>query len=56
MENRDIILDEHVKFLDEEMEIRVECMKIELEELLQVFRAELSSVKKNLIEYIIIFY
>ena len=50
--NRDAIVDAHMKYLEEEIEVRIESMKIELDGMLMSFKKELNSIKKDIIEYI----
>ena len=48
--SRDAIVDAHMKYLEEEIEVRIESMKIELDGLLSSFKKELNSIKKDIIE------
>ncbi len=50
--NRDAIVDAHMKYLEEEVEVRIESMKIELDAMLMIFKKELNSIKKDIIEYV----
>ena len=48
--SRDAIVDAHMKYLEEEIEVRIESMKIELDGLLSSFKKELNAIKKDIIE------
>ena len=45
----------HVKYIEDELEIRVESLKIELDNYLEKFKSDLKVLKQNLIEYIVTF-
>ena len=50
LENRELTLDLHFKYLEEEFEIRVESIKNNLDDLLETFRKDLVQIKKEIIE------
>ena len=43
-------LDAHLKYLQEEIEIRIESIKINLDELFETFKKDLGEIKKEIIE------
>ena len=43
-------LDAHLKYLEEEIEIRIESIRINLDELFKTFKKDLSEIKKDIIE------
>ena len=55
MENRQFTLDAHFKYLEEEIEIRIESIKNNLEGLFEKFKTDLIRIKKEMIEYDICF-
>ena len=49
LDNRESILDAHLKYLEEEIEIRIELIKINLEKLFEAFKKDLIEIKKEII-------
>jgi hypothetical protein len=45
-------LDEHIDFLQDEIELKITSIKIELDDMCQSFKAELNDVKKKLKQYV----
>ena len=43
-------IDAHFKYLEEEIEIRIESIKINLEELFETFKKDLIEIKKDITE------
>ena len=52
MENRETTIDAHIKYLEEEIEIRILSIKDNLDELFEIFKKDLVAMKKTIIEYI----
>ena len=50
LENRESTLEAHLKYLEEEIEIRIESIKINLDELYETFKKDLGEIKKEIIE------
>ena len=50
LENRESTIDAHIKFIEEELEIRIESIKINLDELFEKFKKDLIRIKKEIIE------
>ena len=48
--NRESTLEAHFKYLEEEIEIRIESIKINLDELFETFKKDLGEIKKEMIE------
>ena len=44
------MIDDHVKYLEEEIEIRIESMKIELDEMFKNLKEDLHCFKRKIIE------
>ena len=43
-------MDAHLKYLEEEIEIRIESIKINLDELFETFKKDLGEIKNKIIE------
>jgi hypothetical protein len=51
--NRDEILDNHIQYVKDEVEIRIESLKMELDCLFETFKQELGEIKHNILKYIL---
>jgi hypothetical protein len=51
--NRDEILDNHIQYVKDEVEIRIESLKIELDCLFETFKEELWEIKNSILKYIL---
>ena len=50
LESRESTIDANIKFIEEEIEIRIESVKINLEELFEKLKKDLIGIKKEMIE------
>jgi hypothetical protein len=50
LEDRKLLIGAHIKYLEDEIEIRIESLKIELELLQERFKENLNKIKNEIIE------
>ena len=50
METRESTIYTHIKYLEEEIKIRIESLKINLDELFEQFKTHLAQIKKEMIK------
>ena len=51
LESRESTIDAHIKYIEEEIEIRIESIKNNLDQLFEKFKKDLVGIKKEIIEY-----
>ena len=51
LENKESTIDAHIKYIEEEIEIRIESIKINLDELFEKFKTDLVGIKREMIEF-----
>ena len=50
LESRESTIDANIKFIEEEIEIRIESIKINLDQLFEKLKKDLIGIKKEIIE------
>ena len=51
LKNRELTLEAHFKYIEEEIEIRIESIKINLDESFETFKKDLVEIKKEIIGF-----